>query len=159
MNITFTRRAGLFGDRRGFGIVDAMVGMAIVGVCFGALYSGLAFGFKVVQFARENTRATQILVQQMETVRLLTWNQLTNTNPNFIATGKTNIPYYAVGTNLGSIYYTQQIFVASSGLSTSYAADMKKVTVQLHWSTGKQMRTRSISTFVSRNGMQNYVYN
>ncbi len=139
-------------------MVDAIFAMAVAGVLFGALYSGIAFGFTTIKFARENTRATQILLQQMETVRLLTWSQLTNTNPSFIATGKTNIPYYAIGTNSGGIFYTQRITVVPCSLATSYASDMRKVNVQLTWSTGKTLRKRSISTYVSRLGMQSYVY-
>jgi hypothetical protein len=35
---------------------------------------------------------------------------------------------------------------------------MKKVIVTLNWTTGKLPRTRSISTYVSRYGLQNYIY-
>ena len=41
----------------GFTIADALFAMAIAGVMFTALYAGLAFGFKVIRLARENTRA------------------------------------------------------------------------------------------------------
>ena len=54
--------------------------------------------------------------------------------------------------------YTGAISIASVPFYTSYAGDMKKVKVQLKWSTGKLPRSRSVSTYVSRYGLQNYIY-
>lgn len=139
----------------GFGLVDALFAMVISGVMFLALYSGLAFGFKVIKFARENTRATQIMLEKMETVRLYTWTQITNVG--FIPTNKFTVPYYAVGTN-SSLLYTGQVLIQASGVGTSYADNMRKITVQLEWCPTGLLRTRSMSTYVTRNGMQTYVY-
>ena len=147
----------------GFGMVDAMFAMVIAGVMFTALYAGLAFGFKVIKLARENTRATQIMLEKMETVRLYTWSQITNygdTNLGnyFLPSNPIPIPYYAVGTN-SSLVYTGQIFVEASGVGTSYADDMRKITMRVDWSQlGATNRTRTMSTYVTRNGMQTYVY-
>jgi len=140
----------------GGGLVDALFAMAIAGVMFLALYSGLAFGFKVVRLARENTRATQIMLEKMETIRLYTWTQITNVG--FIPTNKFTVPYYAIGGTNGSVIYTGQVLIASSGVGTSYADDMRKITVQLEWAPTGLYRSRSMSTFVTRNGMQTYVY-
>jgi hypothetical protein len=35
---------------------------------------------------------------------------------------------------------------------------MRMLTVNLSWKTGDIPRTRQFSTFISRNGLQNYVY-
>lgn len=138
-------------------MVDAMFAMVMAGVMFTALYSGLAFGFKVIKLARENTRATQIMLEKMETIRLYTWTQVTNVGV-FLPTNTFIVPYYSVGTN-SSLVYTGQIFVQASGIGTSYADDMRKITVQVNWSAlGSSNRTRSMSTYVTRNGMQTYVY-
>ena len=140
----------------GFGMVDAIMGMAIAGVLFIGLYAGLAFGFNTIKFARENTRATQIMLEKMETIRLYTWTQI-NSN-GFIPTTTFTVPYYAVGSTNGSLVYTGQVLIAGSGLNTSYSNDMKKITVKLSWTTGQTPRSREMSTYVSRNGMQSYVY-
>lgn len=129
--------------------------MVIAGVMFLALYAGLAFGFNVIRLARENTRATQIMLEKMETVRLYTWTQITNAG--FIPTNKFTVPYYAVGTN-SSLLYTGQVLIEASGVGTSYAENMRKVTVRLEWCPTGLLRTRSMSTYVTRNGMQTYVY-
>ena len=142
--------------RQGFTLVDALFAMAIAGIMFFAMYSGLAFGFQVIKMARENTRATQVMLEKMETIRLYTWTQITNAG--FIPTNKFTVPYYAVGTNC-SLMYTGQIFIQPSGLGTSYADNMLKITIQVDWSPmGQTNRTRTMSTLVSKNGMQSYVY-
>jgi hypothetical protein len=165
MKIDFYQRKAGSSNDGGFGLVDALFAMVMAGVMFLALYAGLAFGFKVIKFARENTRATQIMLEKMETVRLYTWTQLTNTG--FVPTNKFTVPYYAVGTNgSSSLLYTGQVVIQASDLrgpdgaprTTSYAGDMRKITIKLEWCPSGLMRTREMSTYVSRNGMQTYVY-
>jgi hypothetical protein len=147
----------------GFTLVDAIFAMAMAGLMFLAYYSALAWGFRAVRMARENTRATQIMLEKMETIRLYTWTQI-NSN-GFIPTNKFTVPYYAVGNTNNSLMYTGQVTIASAevvdglGSPTSYAPDMKKITIQIDWtSIGALNRTRSMSTYVTRNGMQSYVY-
>lgn len=139
----------------GFGLIDALFAMVVAGVMFLALYSGLAFGFRIIRFARENTRATQIMLEKMETVRLYTWTQITNVG--FIPTNDFTIPYYAIGTN-SSLLYTGRVLIQPSGIGTSYADNMRKITVQLEWAPTGLLRKRSMTTYVARNGMQTYVY-
>ena len=139
-----------------FTLVDAVIAMAVAAIMFGALYSGLAFGFNTIKFARENTRATQIMLEKMETIRLYTWSQI-NSN-GFIPTTNFLVPYYAVGGTNSSLLYTGRVTIEASGLSTTYSNDMKKVTVDLRWSTGKTPRSRSMTTYVSNRGMYSYVW-
>lgn len=146
------RGAGL---QAAFTLVETLFAMALGMVMFLALYSALAMGFSLIKMARENTRATQILVEKMETIRLYTWDQL-NSN-GFVVTNFT-VPYYPMDPANPGVIYTGMITVANVPFSTSYAADMKKVRVGLKWSTGKMPRSRTASTYVSRYGLQNYIY-
>ncbi len=142
--------------QQAFTLVDAIFAILFAGLMFSAMYSGLAFGFTVIKMARENTRATQIMLEKMETIRLYTWDQINTVG--FIPTNPFPIPYYAVGTN-SSLMYTGQVFIEPSGLGTSYADNMRKVTIRVDWSRlGASNRTRSMSTYVTKNGMQSYVY-
>jgi hypothetical protein len=153
----YQRKSGSSSNTGGFGLVDALFAMVMAGVMFMALYAGLAFGFNVIKMARENTRATQIMLEKMETVRLYTWTQLTNVG--FVPTNKFTVPYYAVGTNNNSsLIYTGQVVIEPSGVDASYAGSMRKITIKLEWCPTGLMRTREMSTYVSRNGMQTYVY-
>ena len=49
-------------------MVEVLVAVSLVGIMFVSLYSGISSGFAVVQLARENLRATQILQEKMETI-------------------------------------------------------------------------------------------
>jgi hypothetical protein len=43
-------------------------------------------------------------------------------------------------------------------MTTAYSDEMKQVTITLNWTTGRINRSRSFTTFVARNGLQNYIY-
>jgi hypothetical protein len=138
----------------GFIFVDALTATIFMGLLFIGLYAGLAFGFNVIKYARENTRATQIMVERMESIRLYTYAQVTNglIQTNFV------VPYYNVGNSNSSLLYTGKLIIADPNLGTTYNGNMKRVTVRLDWITGKTPRTREMTTYVSHEGMQKYVY-
>jgi len=143
---------------------EVMLSVFILGTMLVALYGGFSAGFAVVQLARENLRATQIMVQKMETVRLLKWSQIVDTN-TFLQPGF--IDYYdPAGTNTQSAGATYRGFIttnAVTGVANDYKDNMRAITVTSYWtnylrSTNAMVRTRQMQTFVARNGMQNYVY-
>src|SRR5512138_2789097 len=78
-------------------LAEVMVGISLMGILFVSLYSGMSSGFAVTQVSRENLRATQIMMERMEGVRLFNWNQLVYSN--WIPTSFTNW-YYPI-TNRG----------------------------------------------------------
>jgi uncharacterized protein (TIGR02598 family) len=139
-----------------FSLVEVCFAMALAGMMMTTLYAGLAYGFSVMRLARENTRATQILIERMETIRLYTWEQINTTG--FIP-ASFQVYYNPMGgsTNRGTVY-TGTVQIAAAPIGTSYAGDMKKVSFTLNWKTGNLNRTRSISTYVSHYGLQNYIY-
>lgn len=157
MNLTRRNQAVLRGGKA-FTLVDALFAILMAGVMFTALYAGLAFGFNTVKKSRENTRATQIMLEHMEICRLYKWTDLTNAGTGASAFLKTNsfvVPYYSVGGTNTSLQYTGRISLAACPLGTSYADDMRKLTIRLDWPPN---RTRTMTTYVTRNGLQRYVY-
>ena len=60
----------------GFTLIEGIMGVGIMGVLFVSLYTGMTTGFGVVRMARENLRATQVLQEKFETIRLYTWEQI-----------------------------------------------------------------------------------
>ena len=54
-----------------FTIVEATVGMGIMGTCVAALFSGFTSGFFTMQLARENQRATQIMLEKSRDIAAL----------------------------------------------------------------------------------------
>jgi Tfp pilus assembly protein PilE len=140
-----------------FTLVEVMVAAAVAGFMFLTLYMAFSQGFAVVQVARENLRATQIMQEKMETIRLYTWTQITNSG--FIPSTFT-APFYAIGTNEGSgVVYIGALELAAPTLAgVGYNSDLLMVTVRLQWTSGQVLRTREMSTLVSRYGLQQYIY-
>jgi len=154
---------------RAFTLIDALFAMMMAGIMFAALYAGLAYGFKIVRMARENTRATQIMLEHMEIIRLYTWQQLTNAGPDssfFLNTNPFTVPYYSVGNASTSLLYTVRVSLADAPVTqgdwitpASYAAQMRKISVRLDWTPpGGTNRSRKMSSYVTRNGLQTYVW-
>jgi uncharacterized protein (TIGR02598 family) len=145
--------------KAGFSLVEVMVAVGVMGIMFVSLYVGFAFGFAQIQLSRENERATQILEEKMELVRLLTWDQAV---PGYIATNFTASFYANNPTNppSGSITYTGTVLVTSAPLPNgeTYSNDLRMIQIQVSWPSGRVTRTRQMTTFVSQNGLQKYVY-
>src|SRR5512141_804008 len=78
-------------------LAEVAVASALLAVLFVSLYGGMSQGFAVTQVSRENLRATQILLERMEGIRLFNWNQLVYSN--WVPTVFTN--YYYPMTNAG----------------------------------------------------------
>ena len=140
---------------RAFTLMEVMLAVVIVGVEFVSLYVAISQGFAVVQSARENLRATQIMQEQVEVVRVLDWEKVTtNASP-----WSFNASFYpANGTNPG-ITYSGSIAITNAPVPIAYAADMRLVVVSLSWTNGANsriMRNRELRTLVSRYGMHNY---
>ena len=63
-----------------YSLVEVIVAVLVLALMLISLYGGFSSGFAVVKLARENLRATQIMMQKMETIRLLKWSQFLDTN-------------------------------------------------------------------------------
>ena len=133
-------------------MIEAMVAMAVIGVTFAALYSGLTYGFSKVRFSRENQRATQILLEKMETIRLYSWSQI---NEDGFIPDTFTASYYPPGSTNASagIIYSGTVEIDDVDLDTNYEDQVKKITVGLTWYTGHTKRTRTLSTYVTEFGL------
>lgn len=149
---------------------EVMVAVVIIGLMTVSLYAGISASFGVIQRTRENLRATQILVQRVETIRLYKWDQLTYTGtPGWLQTNFTEIydPLSNTNGNGGGITYHGTVELglppASAIPSTvSYRTNLMLITVTLRWTNSAGATTlphmRTYETLVAKNGMQNYVF-
>jgi len=143
-----------------YSIIEVLVGAGIFGLGFVSLLAGMSSAFSFTQLAREDLRATQIMLERMETIRLYNWDQINGKNGFIIPALFTNA-YYPPGLSTASgIYYTGQVAIAAATNldGASYSNAMRNVQVTLKWSSGNILRTRSMSSLVGSNGIQNYVY-
>ena len=139
-------------------LTEVVAAVAILAICAAGLMGALANGFFTMQMTRENQRATQILMEEVELIRLYSWDQINR--PGVVPTNFTAV-YDPQSANGSGVTYTGAVSIVtvpSSIMSASYRTNMRQVTLSLTWATKKVPRTRSVTTFVSRDGFQNYVY-
>jgi len=141
--------------KRGFTILEVVCAMVLLLMLVTAVYGAISSGMTTVRMSRENLRATQILLDKMEALRLYNWDQL---NGGFMApTFVVNYDVTATNTTSGVLYHGA-IEIAPANTGATYEDEMRLVTVRLNWKTGHIARQRELSTYVCRSGMQNYVY-
>jgi hypothetical protein len=127
----------------------------VLGLAVSILFNGLTTGFFTIRMARENLRATQIMLEKAETLRLYSWNQITNTT--YIKRDFT-VPYDPNSTNGKGAIYAGTIEIEPADISADYSDDLKLVTIRVSWKTGGLSRSREFRSLVSRHGMQDYIY-
>jgi len=142
----------------GVTLVDVIMAVALLGVMASGIFGSFRYGFFTLQLVRENQRATQILLEKVETLRLYSWDQV-NT-PNFIPTNlplEVYDPQAPVG-GQGVTYYGTVSAPTNVPFSTSYSTNMRQITITLRWTTRDIPHTRSLTTYIAKDGIQNYVY-
>ena len=149
---------------RAYTFAEVLVAVLILGLMLSSLYASFSSGFTIMRSARENLRATQILLQRMEAIRLFNWRQVLDTT-NYLK--PTFVDYYdplgATNNTLGASY---RGFVSPPSIPTdvpvAYRDNMRAVTLTLYWTNhnGNQaiVHKRQMQTRVARYGMQNYLW-
>lgn len=134
-----------------------MIGVVVIGGMALSLYVGMTQGFAVIQLARENLRATQILQEKTEAARLLSWTDL-NT-PGYVP-ATFQAPFYAAGeyAQTNGLIYQGRVTITNAPMTEAYAGDLRSIEVEVTWTSGSVARSRSMRTLVSKYGLQNYVY-
>jgi len=146
-----------------FALAEVLVSVALMAIVFVSLYAGMSSGFAVTKIARENLRATQIMLERLEGIRLYNWNQLCYSN--MIPATFTTYYYPSITNGQSSgISYQGTISVAAPNLnpSATYADRMRAITVTIYWTNdngaSQVVHRRSMTTYSARDGVQNYVY-
>ncbi len=144
--------------RSAFTLPEVMMAVLVTSFLFVGFYLGITQGFAIIQVARENLRATQILQEESEVLRLYTFDQVTN---NYMPASKTwtYYPGYQESASNKGITYTGTIQVNAVDWTESYSSNVRKVTFTLTWVSGDVTRRRQVETVVSQFGLQNYIYN
>ena len=150
---------------RAFTLMEVVVGMLVVGIVIVSLYTALTFGVRMVQLSRENFRATEILTEKMDMLRVYNWDQILSS---------TEIPrefdaYFEPpkrgkdkdkdkGKEKGLVYHGRISF-SQAWNDVSYRGDLTNVTVSLSWTSATSVvRSRQFTTLIARNGLQSYIY-
>ena len=149
--------------KNAFTFAEVLIAVGILGFVSTSLLIGFKAGFCMIQSTRENLRATQIMVQKMEAVRLFTWSQVGNTT-NYLKSNFTEVydPLGATNNSSGPKYtgFVTASVPAVGDLPEAYRTNMRTVTVNIYWTNSNRTVThhRVMRTRVARNGMQNYIW-
>ncbi len=162
------RRSLLTGTKlleRGYTFAEVLVSAAILGFVSTSVYGAFSAGYCLIQSTREDLRATQIMVQKTEAIRLLTWSQTGDTTNYLKPTFFEVYDPLGAKTNSGGAKYTGYVqagIPAAGDLPEAYRTNMRTVTVSVYWTNYSGTKTivqkREMETRVSRNGMQNYIW-
>ncbi|MEW6301883.1 MAG: prepilin-type N-terminal cleavage/methylation domain-containing protein [Verrucomicrobiota bacterium] len=150
----------------GFTLPEVMVSVAIVAVMFVSLYGGITSGFAILNASREQQRATQIMLEKLEVVRLYSWDQLNTPGylpakftERYIPASATNAT--AVGASsaqgTGVTYYGTVVVSKNPPVPSAYTNTMRLVTITLNWNSGSIARSARMQTLISQYGIQDYV--
>lgn len=128
--------------------------LAVFGVVFISLYAGISTGLGIIRSSREDLRATQVMLEKMETLRLYSWDQVVQ--PGFIP-ATFSAPFWpADGTN--GLQYHGTMTITNVPFTESYSADLRQVVVMVNWDSGNLIHRRQMRTMIARHGLQNYIY-
>lgn len=144
----------------GYALPEVLIAAVVLAIIAMAFYFGLSSGFLITQAAREDLRATQILTQKIEGIRLCTWNQLVNYTfrEPYDPLGSTN------GQGVGVIYHGTVSLSPPGDVPSgvTYWDKMRTVSVNLRWTNWNGRipipQSRTMQTQVARYGLQSYVW-
>jgi type II secretory pathway pseudopilin PulG len=152
MDTCWTRN---FRDNRAFSLVEALIATLVLAISFVSLFAAFSTGFAAVEVSRENLRATQVLLEKLETIRLYSWTQI---NQSGFIPSTFSAPFNPSTNATGGFTFNGTVTITNSPVSEAYSDDLKLVTVQVNWTSARIARKAAMSTLVSRYGLQNYIY-
>jgi hypothetical protein len=128
---------------------------------FISLYAGFTTGFGILRSARENIRATEILNEQTERIRLLNWSQVLDSANYLPSTFVQPFDPGADPANPTGLVFHGKIDVGTpSTWPAAYQDRGQLITITLTWtnSNGSEslVHKRQVQTCVARYGMQSY---
>jgi len=127
--------------QNGFTLAETVFAMAILAISVAAIMQGIMLSNYHAAASRNQSQATQILADKMETLRLCNFKDLDNLPPTF-STG----------------IFQGTTTVAPVPIVASYSGQLKQVTVTLRWTTVSTPQLQQWTTYVADNGLQSYIY-
>ena len=146
----------------GHSLPEAVIAVSLVGVMFISLYAGFTTGFGILRSARENIRATEILNEQTERIRLLNWSQVLDP-ANYLPSAFVQ-PFDPADQSpnpSGPVFHGSIETDVPTDWPEAYQNRGRLITVTLMWTNSEGstalVRRRQVQTCVARYGMQNYL--
>lgn len=154
-----TNQSGQFAQRA-FSLVETMVASALAALMFMAGMTAFSNTFRIVALDRENARAVQVLLEKTELLRLYNWDQITGADTNIFIPTTFTAPF-SPDTNNAGFNYWGTVFITNVPITETYSSDLREVIITVTWTSpdsSARLHSRSMTTFVSRYGLHNYLY-
>ena len=159
-----------------FSMIEVIVGMGLVAMTVGALFTGLTFGVQRTNDTREDLRATQIMLEKMEQVRLYRWEQIAylfdpddyddlEFDPDdphlpedeltpFIVPATFTASLKSESTIASDLVYQGTLIVTNAPISSAYSNQNVMIKVGVTWESGGKTKSREMQTLFAKNGIQ-----
>jgi Tfp pilus assembly protein PilV len=137
-------------------LAEILVCVLIINIGAAALMGCFKYAFFITGITQQNQRATQVMLERAEAIRLCSWDQVRSNG--FIP--KTFTEYYDPSATTGNqgVLYSGTVTIAPFPYSTTYSNNMRQLKMTLQWQSGKVSHARTNVTYIARDGIQNYVY-
>jgi len=170
---------------RAFTLVEVLMATSITTITLIGLLGGISYGFSEIKLSRESLRATQVILEKMEGIRLYTFDQLVSSN---MVPATFTASYYPLGTSVSSSQstttqsqvgttgtyvitttptatgqdYYGQFSISDPGTTAGYNSNLRLITVSVYWTnsygSSRVTHNRQMQTLVGRYGVQNYTF-
>jgi Tfp pilus assembly protein PilV len=141
------KRTTRMADCRGYTLIEALVASVILAMTLVSLLALSSQCFHYLTDIRRSARATQVLQQKMEDIRLLSWSSLGTMSTTFVDSNAVMNTRYN-GTVFTSAYDTY------NGSTT-----VMKVTLQVTWRNRVGVtQTNRLSSLIANGGLNRYIY-
>jgi len=131
----------------GFTLVEVMVSMALVAIVFGSAFGAYFMGMRMVEDAREEVRASQIVQSGLETLRSKSWQEMED------------MPYISLYTPSGNFIQKFSNNYLAYFIIEDLTSSQKRVSVWVRWKNRRGEYSYQIfSTLFSKGGLNDYYY-
>ncbi len=131
----------------GFTMIEVLIAMTVLLVVFAGGFGALHQGNKLIETARDETRASQVLQSEIEDLRTLDWATLATLSSEATYAPKSEF------TDAYSSRYSVKRKIATR------SATEKRVTMQVTWTDNRGTdHTREYITLIAKNGLYDYYY-
>lgn len=124
-------------------LAEVVVSLFIFAIMATVVLNGIVFSMRSLEYLRDDSRATQVLLDKTEVVRLCTLGQVRNASyvPRTFTDGN----------------YTGTVSVGPVPFVNSYSSNLSAVTFTVNWKSSGTPCRRSWTTYVAKTGLQGYI--
>jgi Tfp pilus assembly protein PilV len=144
------------GKGRGFTIAEVMMAAAVMALAITTSITTMQRAFLALDTSRNLTLAGQIMVSEMERVRMLGWDDIAAYELSPTVTTLTLDTAFTSNAQIGTRFTLTRTVTVPDALNTN----IRQITLTVTWRgyDGRQL-SRSYTTHYARYGIHDYVYN